>query len=325
MSTIDTPTDEAAVARVPLDRRASGETAATRVPLNRRASLCKTPLVLQVSPLPGVSDPDESFYDPFADVESGDVAAARVFFIQNSHTVVYHKCPDAIGFQELFPSTTIQYISLLPEGLIAEGHRLLDEQHALFCASQREDATTAPPPVTPPRSLLDHYVAAGFAGSQGCAPSASATIGDSSYLHGLDYLRSSSSTARRSCDASSTVLVPRVPSRGHARFSLQPPDPDGYLTDQASPIPRYGGNSWSYVGQWADPYGGHPSLPYGGRYERRSQVPCEVPYYIFQQGYPPAQPVMDPHAATLVVSFIDQVRRCVLCRVQTCIQRLPPT
>ncbi len=148
-------------------------------------------------------------------------------------------------------------------------------------------------------------MAAGFAGSQGRAPSASTTIGDSSYSHGSDYLRSSSSTARRSRDASSTVVVPRVPSRGHARFSSQRPDPDGYLTDQASPIPCYGGNSWSCVGQWANPYGGHPSSRYGGRYERQSQVPREVPYYIFQKGYPPAQPVMGPHAATSVASSID--------------------
>jgi hypothetical protein len=150
MSTIDAPADEAAAARVPLDRRASTETAAMRVPLDCRASLRETPLVLQVSPLPGASDPDKFFNDPFTNIESGDFAAARAFFIHNGHTVVYHECPDAIAFQELFPSATIRYISLLPEGLIAEGHRLLDEQRALFHASQREDTTTAPPPITPP-------------------------------------------------------------------------------------------------------------------------------------------------------------------------------
>jgi hypothetical protein len=76
--------------------------------------------------------------------------------------------------------------------------------------------------------------------------------------------------------------------------------------DQASPIPCYGGNSQSYIGQWANPYGGHPSSRYGGRYELQLQVPCEVPYYIFHQGYLPAQPVMGPHAATSVVSSIDE-------------------
>ncbi len=100
-------------------------------------------------------------------------------------------------------------------------------------------------------------------------------------------------------------LFPSVPSGGHPRFSSQPLDPDGYSIDQASPIPRYVGNSWSYVGQWADPYGGHPSSQYGGRYEWQLQVPREVPYYIFQQGYPPAQPMMGLHAAILVASSID--------------------
>jgi hypothetical protein len=107
MSTTDAPADEAAVARVPLDCHASDETAATRVPLDCRASICKTPLVLQVSPLPGASNPDEFFYNPFANIESGDFAAACVFFIHNGHTVVYHKCLDAIAFQELFPLATI--------------------------------------------------------------------------------------------------------------------------------------------------------------------------------------------------------------------------
>ncbi len=107
MSTIDAPADEAAAARVPLDRRASSETAAMRVPLDHHASLCKTPLVLQVSPLPGASNPDEFFYDPFANVESGDFAAAHAFFFHNGHTIVYHKCPDAIAIQELFPLATI--------------------------------------------------------------------------------------------------------------------------------------------------------------------------------------------------------------------------
>jgi hypothetical protein len=137
------------------------------------------------------------------------------------------------------------------------------------------------------------------------APLLSATTGDSSYSPSSDYLWSSSSTACRSRNASSTVVVPRVPSQGHARFSSQPLDPDGYLTDQASPIPCYGGNSQSYVRQWANPYGGHPSSRYGGRYKRQSQVPHEVPHYIFQQGYPPAQPMMGSRAATSVVSSID--------------------
>jgi hypothetical protein len=164
MSTIDAPAGEAAVAGVPL---------------THRASLCKTPLVLQVSPLPGASDPDEFFYDPFANVKSDDFAAARAFFIHHGHTVVYHDCPDVIAFQELFPLVTIGYLSLLPKGLIAKGHGLLDNQRALLRTCQHVVPPTAPPPVTPPRSILDHYVAAGFAGPRARTPSTLATTSDS--------------------------------------------------------------------------------------------------------------------------------------------------
>jgi hypothetical protein len=118
---IDAPADEAAVAGVPL---------------TCCASLRETALVLQVSPLPGASNPDKFFYNPFTNVESGDFAAARAFFIHHGHTVVYHDCPDAIAFQESSPLATIGYLSLLPEGLIAKGHGLLDDQRALLRTSQ---------------------------------------------------------------------------------------------------------------------------------------------------------------------------------------------
>jgi hypothetical protein len=75
--------------------------------------------------------------------------------------------------------------------------------------------------------------------------------------------------------------------------------------DQASPPPRYGGSGRSYIGQRSDSYGGHPSSCYGGRYVLPSQVPWEVPYYIFPQGYPLAQPVLGPHVTALVASSID--------------------
>ncbi len=131
---IDAPADEAVVAGVPLACC---------------ASLRKTPLVLQVSPLPGASNPDKFVYDPFANVKSGDFAAARAFFIHHNHTVVYHNCPDAIAFQELFPLATIGYLFSLPKGLIAKGHSLLDNQRALLCTSQHGVPPTAPPPIMP--------------------------------------------------------------------------------------------------------------------------------------------------------------------------------
>jgi hypothetical protein len=135
MSTIYTPADEAAAAGVPL---------------THHTSLRETPLVLQVSPLPGASNPDKFFYDPFANIESSDFAAARAFFIHHGHTIVYHDCPDAIAFQELFPSATIGYLSLLPEGLIAKGQDLLDNQRELLRTSQHVVPPTAPPPIMPP-------------------------------------------------------------------------------------------------------------------------------------------------------------------------------
>ncbi len=135
MSTIDAPADEAVAAEVPLARC---------------ASLCETPLVLQVSPLPGSSDADKFFYNPFTNVESGDFAAARAFFIHHGHTVVYQDCPDVIAFQEFFRLATIGYLSLLSKGLIAKGHGLLDDQRALLCTSQHVVPPTAPPPIMPP-------------------------------------------------------------------------------------------------------------------------------------------------------------------------------
>ena len=73
------------------------ERTARRLPVGKGV-----PLVLQVSPLGSSPSPgqDKFFYDPFADLESGDFAAARAFFIHHGH-VVFHDCLDAIAFQNL--------------------------------------------------------------------------------------------------------------------------------------------------------------------------------------------------------------------------------
>jgi hypothetical protein len=120
MLAMDTLADKAAVARVPLARR---------------DTLHGIALVLQVSPLHGTSNQDEFYYDPFANIETGDFAAAHAFFIHQGHTVIYHECPDVISFQELFSLASIGYISSLPEGLLAEGHELLAAQHCLLRAT----------------------------------------------------------------------------------------------------------------------------------------------------------------------------------------------
>jgi len=125
-----------------------------------------------VSPLDAESSSvDEFFFDPFADVEIGNFAAARAFFVRHSHVVVFHEYPDLIAFQEMFPSATIGYVSALPQGLLAKGHKILASQRAFHRAS----AWASPPPVRPPRSLLDRYVVAGFATSHGGALSPSTT------------------------------------------------------------------------------------------------------------------------------------------------------
>ena len=72
------------------------------------------PLVLHVSPLDNSPGQDEFFYDPFTRVDSGDFAAARTFFINNGHVVVFHDCPDTMSFQELYPLAKIGYITSLP-------------------------------------------------------------------------------------------------------------------------------------------------------------------------------------------------------------------
>ncbi len=119
------------------------------------------PLVLQISSLPRSSDQDEFFYNPYASLESGNFAAARAFFIHHAHVVVYHDCSDAMAFQDLYPSAIIGYISLIPEGLLAEGRCILEsQQRALLCASALQAMVPMQPSphVTPPQSLLDCHV-----------------------------------------------------------------------------------------------------------------------------------------------------------------------
>jgi hypothetical protein len=65
------------------------------------------PLVLQIFSIPGSSDPEEFLYNTYATLESGNFAAAHAFLIHHSHVIIYHNCPNAIAFQELYPSANI--------------------------------------------------------------------------------------------------------------------------------------------------------------------------------------------------------------------------
>jgi len=132
------------------------------------------PLVLQVSLIePGM---DEFFYDPYANLEYDDFAAACVFFIHHGHVVVFHDCPDAIAFQELFPEVNIQYISSLPPGLLEEGHALLTSQRGLL----RSATGGRPPHITPPWSLADRYLTEHARTSRGSPPASSSSTSGSS-------------------------------------------------------------------------------------------------------------------------------------------------
>ncbi len=114
--------------------------------------------------------------------------ATRVFFFYHGYIIVYHNCPDASAFQKLFPLANIRYISSLPEGLITKGHSLLADQCNILHAS-----TQAPPPITPPRSILYWYVVVGFAGPCSSLPSASAmtaSCSPSTSAHGSGLIHS---------------------------------------------------------------------------------------------------------------------------------------
>jgi hypothetical protein len=220
MLTVDAPADEAVAARVPL---------ACHNTLHRIA------FVLQVSPLPGTSDQDKFYYDPFANIKTCDFAVAHAFFIHHGHTLVYQECPDGISFQELFPLASIGYISSLPKGLLVKGHELLAAQRCLLQATVH-----APPPVTRPQLILNCYMAAGFGISweapplQDGTPLASATSSDSTYHSGSGLLWSPSGPVGCS-RAFSTAVPPCVP---HRDSSSQCPDPNGF--DDSSLLPYRG-------------------------------------------------------------------------------------
>jgi hypothetical protein len=287
---------------------------AASIPLDLRAPPPSVPLILQVSPLDGSSDLDKFFYNPFANIKSSNFAMARAFFIHHGHVVVFHKCPYASAFQGLFPLANIRYISALPHGLLAKGHDLLETQHEILCASNR---TALLPPVTPPWSILDCYVAAGFAGSCG-APSASHTTASSfTSTPGSGLLHSPSVSARG--DESSTVVA--LPQRhghhpvGHHQSSPWRPDQDGY---NHSSLGYYGGVclahgvSFHCYGGSGLPsrssvrsYGARPSHRHGGQYGGPPSIhPRDVSPFIFQHHGVPAAPVHVLNAAALVASSL---------------------
>ena len=271
------------------------ERTARRLPVGEGA-----PLVLQVSPLDSSSQgQDEFFYDPFADPELGDFAAARAFFIHHGHVVVFHDCPDAIAFQELFPHAVIQYISSLPSDLLGEGYELLDSQRALL---RSPPGGGQPLPVTPPRSLVDQYLARRFITSREAPPGSTTTSGSSTSRSPPPSLGS----ARR--DSASRTAA--------ARSSTHRPDPDG---DDAPSVVYYGGARSSYGGSLSRPGGLDNRFGYrhGGSYRdsrflaygaplRSPRGFHTIPSYVQHQHHPilPAPPPRVPDAAASVASSL---------------------
>jgi hypothetical protein len=239
---------------VPVDETAGGVSPA------RRTSRRGTPLVLQVSPLPGSPGVDEFYYDAFGDVESGDFATARVFFIHQGHTVVFHDCPDAMAFQALYPLASIGYISSLPDLLINEGHLILQAQLRLHL----QEAARAPPPAIPYPSIVDRYAARGFGGTVGVHPDAfagSVSVGGScGDVPSASAAASDSSPSRHSTSDGPTVVAEpwRHGNRpGRLSSSSKRPDPGGF---NDSSLPFYGGTRLVY-GRSFRCYGGFPAGP----------------------------------------------------------------
>jgi hypothetical protein len=90
------------------------------------------PLILQVSPPPNSSDPEEYFYDASTNVDRGDFAAAQAFFLSHGHTVTVHACANLAEFQASHMGIAVHPLLVIPPDLIAQGHKLLLAQILRF-------------------------------------------------------------------------------------------------------------------------------------------------------------------------------------------------
>jgi hypothetical protein len=120
----------------------------TGAPLGGQLALAPTlvtPLVLQILPLPGLSDQEEFFYNLLPDVHHGAFAATRTFFIEHSHQVVVHNCADIATFQAMQPfGTTLWPLDNLPPCVFTKGYVRLQEM-AIAAAMANPDKAAVPP------------------------------------------------------------------------------------------------------------------------------------------------------------------------------------
>jgi hypothetical protein len=89
--------------------------------LDHPPPFCKTyipslvvPLILHVSPPPGLSDPAEFFYDLLHTVTHGSFAAACAYFLAHGHQVMTLKCLDLDAFIAALPGAVVCLVSTLP-------------------------------------------------------------------------------------------------------------------------------------------------------------------------------------------------------------------
>ncbi len=83
------------------------------------------PLILQVSPPPCLSDPEEFFYDLLPHVTLGFFAAAYTFFLANRHKVTMLECPSLDAFIATSPGAVVSPVSALPTLVLSQGGQLL--------------------------------------------------------------------------------------------------------------------------------------------------------------------------------------------------------
>jgi hypothetical protein len=121
------------------------------------------PLVLQVSPLPGSSDPEEFFYDPSPDCLNGAFAAAQAFFLDNGHSNIVHDCPDVAAFQASHPGISLFPLADLPAPVFGRGYELLQEAALAAVAALEEADRVAAAAIAPAieqpaaSTLMAHY------------------------------------------------------------------------------------------------------------------------------------------------------------------------
>jgi hypothetical protein len=112
------------------------------------------PLILQVSPPPNSSDLEEYFYNPSANVNRGDFAAAQAIFLSHGHTVTIHACANLAELQASHMGITVRPLLVIPPDLIAQGHKLLLDQISRFRSLAAGDDTSV-------CLFLSHYTGLG--------------------------------------------------------------------------------------------------------------------------------------------------------------------